>query len=148
MRALERFLDDVYGPGDLFNDEVMPRTVVTSSPHFHRVVAGLTPANGVRVHVSGIDLVRDGDGRFRVLEDNVRIPSGVSYVMTNRRALTSALPEVFADHRIRPVRSYPARLLAALRASARRAACRTRPSSCSPRASTTPPISSTPSLPG
>jgi uncharacterized circularly permuted ATP-grasp superfamily protein/uncharacterized alpha-E superfamily protein len=118
VRALERFLDDVYGPGDLFNDEVMPRTVVTSSPHFHRVVAGLTPANGVRVHVSGIDLVRDGDGRFRVLEDNVRIPSGVSYVMTNRRALTSALPEVFADHRIRPVRSYPARLLAALRASA------------------------------
>jgi uncharacterized circularly permuted ATP-grasp superfamily protein len=118
VRALERFLDDVYGPGDLFNDEVMPRTVVTSSPHFHRVVAGLTPANGVRVHVSGIDLVRDGDGRFRVLEDNVRIPSGVSYVMTNRRALTSALPEVFADHRIRPVRSYPAHLLAALRASA------------------------------
>ena len=55
---------------------------------------------GVRVHVSGIDLVRDGDGRFRVLEDNVRIPSGVSYVMTNRRALTSALPEVFAHHRI------------------------------------------------
>ena len=118
VRALERFLDDVYGPGDLFADGVMPRTVVTSSPHFHRVVAGLTPANGVRVHVSGIDLVRDGDGRFRVLEDNVRIPSGVSYVMTNRRALTSALPEVFADHRIRPVRSYPAHLLAALRASA------------------------------
>ncbi len=118
VRALERFLDDVYGPGDLFADGVMPRTVVTSSPHFHRVVAGLSPANGVRVHVSGIDLVRDGDGRFRVLEDNVRIPSGVSYVMTNRRALASALPEVFADHRIRPVRSYPAHLLAALRASA------------------------------
>ena len=118
VRALERFLDDVYGPGDLFGDGVMPRTVVTSSPHFHRVVAGLTPPSGVRVHVSGIDLVRDGAGQFRVLEDNVRIPSGVSYVITNRRALTSALPEVFAHHRVRPVRDYPFRLLAALRACA------------------------------
>jgi uncharacterized circularly permuted ATP-grasp superfamily protein len=118
VRALERFLDDVYGPGDLFADGVIPRRVVTSSPHFLRVVAGLAPPGGVRIHVSGIDLVRDADGRFRVLEDNVRIPSGVSYVMTNRRALTSALPEVFAHYRIRPVRSYPYRLLAALRASA------------------------------
>ena len=118
VRALERFLDDVYGPGDLFNDGVMPRTVVTSSPHFHRVVSGLAPPGGVRVHVSGIDLVRDATGQFRVLEDNVRIPSGVSYVMTNRRALTSALPEVFAQHRVRPVRDYPHRLLAALRACA------------------------------
>jgi len=116
--ALERFLDDVYGPGQCFNDGVLPRRVVTTSPHFHRVVAGLKPPGGVRVHVSGIDLVRDCDGRFRVLEDNVRIPSGVSYVMTNRRMLTSALPEVFADHRIRPVRNYPHRLLAALRACA------------------------------
>jgi len=118
VRALERFLDDVYGPGDLFNDGVMPRTVVTSSPHFHRVVAGLAPPSGVRVHVSGIDLVRDAAGQFRVLEDNVRVPSGVSYVITNRRALTSALPEVFAHHRVRPVRDYPYRLLAALRACA------------------------------
>lgn len=118
VRALERFLDDVYGPGDVFQAGVVPRTVITSSPHFLRVVAGLLPPNGVRVHVAGIDLIRDGEGTFRVLEDNVRIPSGVSYVITNRRALTSALPEVFADHRIRPVRNYPAHLLAALRASA------------------------------
>jgi len=118
VRALERFLDDVYGPGQCFADGVLPRRVVVTSPHFHRVVAGLNPPGGVRVHVSGIDLVRDAEGRFRVLEDNVRIPSGVSYVMTNRRVLTSAIPEVFADHRIRPVRQYPHRLLAALRACA------------------------------
>lgn len=118
VRALERFLDDVYGPGDAFAAGVIPRSVVTTSPHFHRVVAGLTPPNGVRIHVAGIDLVRDGAGTFRVLEDNVRVPSGVSYVMSNRRALSSALPEVFADHQIRPVRSYPAHLLAALRAAA------------------------------
>ncbi len=120
--ALERFLDDVYGPARCLSDGVLPRGVVVTSPHFHRVVAGLTPPNGVRVHVAGIDLVRDADGAFRVLEDNVRVPSGVSYVMTNRRAMSSALPEAFADHHIEPVGSYPSRLLAALRAAAPRGA--------------------------
>ena len=67
---------------------------------------------------SGIDLIRDASGSFRVLEDNVRVPSGVSYVMTNRRAISAALSEAFAGHRIRPVGAYPRRLLNALRASA------------------------------
>jgi uncharacterized circularly permuted ATP-grasp superfamily protein len=97
---------------------VIPRAVVTSSPHFHRVVAGFTPPNGVRVHVAGVDLVRDGAGTFRVLEDNVRVPSGVSYVMTNRRAISTVFPEVFGDYRIEPVSDYPRRLLAALMAAA------------------------------
>ena len=130
MLALEAFLADVYGAGELFADGVVPRATVMTSPHFHRVVAGLEPANGVRVHVAGVDLIRDGNGDFRVLEDNVRVPSGVSYVMTNRRALSAALPEVFADHRIRPV-------VAVLRSSCsprcarrRRPASTTRPSSC------------------
>jgi len=115
VRALEAFLADVYGPGEVFDDGVIPRAVVVTSPHFHRVVAGLEPPNGVRIHVAGVDLIRDADGEFRVLEDNVRVPSGVSYVMTNRRALSAALPEVFADHRIRPVVQYSRALLAALR---------------------------------
>ena len=118
VRTLEAFLDDVYGAGAAFSDGVMPRSVVTSSPHFHRVVAGITPPNGVRVHVSGIDLVRDGSGTFRVLEDNARIPSGVSYVLTNRRSSSTALPEVLTSHRIQPVDDYPQKLLAALKASA------------------------------
>lgn len=118
VRALERFLDDVYGKGAVFDDGIMPRQVVLSSPHFHRVVHGLKPPGGVRVHVAGIDLIRDNAGAFRVLEDNVRVPSGVSYVMTNRRAMSTALPEVFHDHRIRPVSRYPRQLLAALRATA------------------------------
>jgi uncharacterized circularly permuted ATP-grasp superfamily protein len=116
--ALEKFLADAYGPGELFADGVVPRDTVVTSPHYHRVVAGLEPANGVRVHVAGVDLIRDGNGDFRVLEDNVRVPSGVSYVMTNRRALSAALPEVFADHRIRPVSHYSQHLLAALRKAA------------------------------
>ena len=118
VRTLEAFLDDVYGAGAAFSDGVMPRSVVTSSPHFHRVVAGISPPNGVRVHVSGIDLVRDGSGTFRVLEDNARIPSGVSYVLTNRRSSSTALPEVLTSHRIQPVDDYPQKLLAALKASA------------------------------
>jgi uncharacterized circularly permuted ATP-grasp superfamily protein len=72
----------------------------------------------VRVHVSGIDLVRGEDGQFRVLEDNVRVPSGVSYVMENRRAVAQVFPEAFAMQHIRPVSDYPQRLLAALRAAA------------------------------
>ncbi len=118
VKALEAFLADVYGAGHVFADGVIPRHVVTNSPHFHRVVAGLQPANGVRVHVAGIDLVRDAKGEFRVLEDNVRVPSGVSYVMTNRQAMSAALPEVFGKYRVKPVHEYSARLLAALKAAA------------------------------
>ncbi|WP_122263557.1 circularly permuted type 2 ATP-grasp protein [Ornithinimicrobium cerasi] len=118
VRALEEFLADVYGAMQIVTDRVLPRHVVTTSAHYHRVAFGIQPVNGVRIHVSGIDLVRDGDGVFRVLEDNVRIPSGVSYVLTNRRAMTATLPEVVGTHRIRPVAAYPARLLRALRAAA------------------------------
>ncbi len=118
VHALEQFLADVYGAGEAFTDGVIPRRVVTTSSHYCRESFGVEPPNGVRVHVSGIDLVRDQDGQFRVLEDNVRIPSGVSYVMTNRRAISTALPEAFAEHRVRPVTAYPQRLLAALRAAA------------------------------
>lgn len=118
VRALEAFLADVYGPMLAVRDGVVPARLITSSRHFHRSVQGIEPANGVRVHVSGIDLVRDTSGVVRVLEDNVRVPSGVSYVITNRRAMANALPEGFNNQRIRPVSGYPARLLAALRASA------------------------------
>lgn len=118
IKALDAFLDDVYTIGQCFTDGVIPRRVITSSPNFHRQAAGFRTPNGVRVHVSGVDLIRDAQGTFRVLEDNVRIPSGVSYVMTNRRAITSALPEAFSEYRVRPVRVYAERLLATLRAAA------------------------------
>ncbi|MCF2528943.1 circularly permuted type 2 ATP-grasp protein [Yinghuangia soli] len=118
IRALEAFLADVYGRGRVLEDGVVPRALVLSSPHFHRAAAGIEPPGGVRVHVGGIDLVRDEEGRFRVLEDNVRIPSGVSYVIENRRAGTRLFPGIFAEHRVRAVDAYPARLLASLRATA------------------------------
>jgi uncharacterized circularly permuted ATP-grasp superfamily protein len=118
VRALEAFLADVYGAGEVLADGVVPRRLVVTSAHFHREAAGIASANGVRIHVAGVDLIRDEQGGFRVLEDNVRTPSGVSYVMENRQAMARVLPEVFATTRIQPVDSYPAHLLAALRASA------------------------------
>jgi uncharacterized circularly permuted ATP-grasp superfamily protein len=118
VRALEAFLADVYGPAEILRDGVVPSHLVTSSAHFHRAAAGIVPPNGVRIHVAGIDLVRDEAGRFRVLEDNLRSPSGVSYVLENRRTMSRVFPDLFARERVRRVSSYPVRLLAALRAAA------------------------------
>jgi uncharacterized circularly permuted ATP-grasp superfamily protein len=118
VRALEAFLADVYGEGRAFRDGTLPRRLITSSQHFHRAAHGIEPGNGVRVHVAGIDLVRDAAGALRVLEDNLRTPSGVSYVLENRRTMARVLPDLFGGERVRRVSSYPARLLAALRAAA------------------------------
>ena len=117
VHALEAFLADVYGDAHILKDGIVPRRCVTTASHFHRPADGVQPPNGVRVHVAGVDLVR-GDGQFHVLEDNVRTPSGISYVIENRRAMARVFPELFASHRVRPVDSYPARLLEALRAAA------------------------------
>jgi uncharacterized circularly permuted ATP-grasp superfamily protein len=118
VRALECYLADVYGAAEITADGIVPRRLVLTSSHFHRAAAGIVPANGVRVHVSGIDLVRGADGRFRVLEDNLRTPSGISYVVENRRTMAQVFPELFSSHRVRPLGSYPTRLLEALRAAA------------------------------
>ncbi|WP_062993402.1 circularly permuted type 2 ATP-grasp protein [Nocardia anaemiae] len=118
VTALELFLADVYGEQNILRDGVIPRRLVTSCQHFHREAAGLVPPNGVRIHVAGIDLIRDERGDFRVLEDNLRSPSGVSYVMENRRTMARVFPDLFSSHRVRAVGDYPSHLLAALRASA------------------------------
>lgn len=118
VRVLEAFLSDVYGDQNAVRDGVVPAGLITSSAHFHRAAAGVTSANGVRIQVAGIDLIRDGAGEWRVLEDNVRVPSGVSYVISNRRVMAQTLPELFASMRVRPVGDYPHKLLEALRASA------------------------------
>ncbi len=118
VRALEAFLADVYGARAILADGVVPHRLVVTSPHFHRAAAGFQPPGGVRIHVAGIDLVRDKDGRFLVLEDNLRCPSGISYVVENRRAMTQIFPDLFRSHRVRPVAEYPNRLLDALRTTA------------------------------
>ena len=88
VKVLEAFLADIYGPKGAIRDGVIPASLVTSSSHFHRAASGIDPANGVRIQVSGIDLVRDEAGAWRVLEDNVRVPSGVSYVHSAGRRLS------------------------------------------------------------
>lgn len=118
VNALEAFLHDVYDRMEIVRDGVVPRSLITTSAHFHREVHGFSTPGNVRVHISGIDLVRDDAGTFRVLEDNVRVPSGVSYVLENRRAIAKGLPEAFSGAGIRPVEEYPRRLLSALRKTA------------------------------
>ncbi|CAM4468553.1 hypothetical protein MB901379_03313 [Mycobacterium basiliense] len=118
VKALEMYLDDIYGDQEILRDGVIPRRLVTSCEHFHREAVGIVPPNGVRIHVAGIDLIRDDRGDFRVLEDNLRSPSGVSYVIENRRTMARVFPNLFATHRVRPVDDYPAHLLRALRNSA------------------------------
>ena len=118
VRALEAFLDDVYGHQHCVRDGVLPAGLIASSQHFARQAAGIHAANGVRIQVAGIDLVRDEHGEMRVLEDNVRIPSGVSYVISNRRVMAQTLPELFLSMQVHPIGDYTHRLLAALRAAA------------------------------
>lgn len=118
VKVLEAFLADVYGDGRAFDDGVVPWRLIFTSDKFRREVAGFAPPNGVRVHIAGIDLIRDEQGKFRVLEDNVRVPSGVSYVLENRLAMTRIFPALFAEQRIHQVDEYPSRLLGALRAAA------------------------------
>lgn len=118
VNVLERFLDDVYGDQAAVRDGVIPAKLISTSNHFHRQAVGIRSANGVRIHVAGIDLIRDHLGEWRVLEDNVRVPSGVSYVISNRRVMAQTLPELFVEMSVRPVGDYPQKLLQALQASA------------------------------
>ena len=115
VTALNRFLDDLYvGDMQIVNDGVVPRWLVLSSEGFTREAFGVPVPLGARCLVAGIDVIRDGDGVYRVLEDNLRSPSGISYVIENRAALTRVLPQLFAGERVRRVDGYGRKLLAAL----------------------------------
>jgi uncharacterized circularly permuted ATP-grasp superfamily protein len=118
VRALEAFLADVYGAANVVRDGVVPRSLLSTSAGYCRPAHGIAPAKGVRIHVAGIDLVRDQAGVLRVLEDNLRVPSGMSYVVENRRTMARVFPGLFLEQEVRPVASYPIRLLEALRRSA------------------------------
>ena len=119
VQALNSFLDDLYtGEQAILNDGVIPRWLVASSSGYLPEVHGIEVMPGARCVVSGIDLVRDGEGVYRVLEDNLRVPSGISYVLENRVAMTRVLPTAFSRYRIRPVGHYGASLLRSLRALA------------------------------
>ena len=115
VTALNRFLDDLYvGERAAVHDGIVPWWLLASSDGFAREAFGISVPLGARCLVAGIDLVRDGDGTYRVLEDNLRNPSGISYVVENRVAMTRLLPNVFADTPVRPVDHYGRSLLGSL----------------------------------
>ena len=118
VRALEAFLADVYGPQRILSERRIPAELVLGSKGYLPALRGIAPPGGVRVHVAGIDLVRDPAGVFRVLEDNLRCPSGVSYVLENRLLSKRILPEALDRVRVRRVEQYPERLARALRSVA------------------------------
>jgi uncharacterized circularly permuted ATP-grasp superfamily protein len=118
IRALNHFVDDIYHAREIVREGLVPWRLIAGCPHFARAVHGIRPPGGVYCHVAGCDLVRDSDGAWRVIEDNVRIPSGISYVLENRAAMARLVPELFASYRVRPVDHYPQLLLRALRSVA------------------------------
>jgi uncharacterized circularly permuted ATP-grasp superfamily protein len=120
LRALNAFLWDIYHEQHCLRDEVIPRWVVYTGRHFQRPMIGLDPPLGVYTHVGGIDLIRDREGTFRVLEDNVRVPSGVSYLLQNRQVMMRLFPELFRGVRVRSVDHYADRLRDTLRSVAPR----------------------------
>src|ERR1043166_7125792 len=110
IRALNLFLDDLYHEQKIIKDGIVPLEVIASSQGFRQQCVGMRPPRGIWCHITGTDLVRHRDGQIYVLEDNLRSPSGVSYVLENRHLMKSLFPEVFAASRIRPVSNYPIRL--------------------------------------
>jgi uncharacterized circularly permuted ATP-grasp superfamily protein len=114
IEALNLFIDDVYHKQRILNDGVVPRELIYSSKSFREQCIGLNPPKGIWCHVTGTDLIRDKDGDFYVLEDNLRCPSGVSYVLENRQVLKRTFPQVFESIGVRPVEEYPNKLLETL----------------------------------
>jgi uncharacterized circularly permuted ATP-grasp superfamily protein len=113
-RALNLFIDDVYHARRIVSDRIIPAEIVDSATSYLPGCRGLDPPRGVWCHVNGTDLVRDGDESYYVLEDNLRCPSGVSYVLQNRQVMKRTFPRVFEASRVRPVDRYPSELLRVL----------------------------------
>jgi uncharacterized circularly permuted ATP-grasp superfamily protein len=115
VTALNAFLADIYSIKAIVRDRVIPNELVVTGRHFTRQATGLNVPQGVWTHVSGVDLIKDDSGKWLVLEDNCRTPSGVSYVLENRASMVRGFPELFFNHRVRPVDHYPQALLDVLR---------------------------------
>jgi uncharacterized circularly permuted ATP-grasp superfamily protein len=114
LTALNEFLSDIHGDQKVIKDGIIPEYLIQTCPELRAACMGLSPPRGIWCHISGTDLVRDNRGEFLVLEDNVRCPSGVSYVLENRNILKRTFPRIFEQMSIRPVDDYPMRLLSML----------------------------------
>ena len=112
LAALNCFIDDIYNQQKILKDKIVPAELILNSGNFRKQCLGMKPKHKVWAHICGTDLIKGENGQFFVLEDNLRVPSGVSYMVENRRVTKRTFPELFADnYKIRPVAGYPAELL-------------------------------------
>ncbi|MGO4884111.1 MAG: circularly permuted type 2 ATP-grasp protein [Bryobacteraceae bacterium] len=118
IHALNEFIDDIYHEQKILKDGVIPAEIIRSATFYRPQCIGINPPRRVWCHITGTDLVRHGDGEIYVLEDNLRVPSGVSYVLENRDLMKRTFPQVFEGLRIRPVDQYPSKLLETLQSIA------------------------------
>jgi uncharacterized circularly permuted ATP-grasp superfamily protein len=107
LKALNFFLKDVYSDQEILNDKVVPAELISSCPQYTREVHGIKVAHDIFVHIAGIDLIRGADGLFYVLEDNLRTPSGVSYMLENREVTKRLFPDLLSNNKVRMVSNYP-----------------------------------------
>ncbi|QEP44564.1 circularly permuted type 2 ATP-grasp protein [Ectothiorhodospiraceae bacterium BW-2] len=110
VRALNHFIDDLYHQQQIVNEGIVPRHILDSSSNFRPECVGVSPPGHIWAHICGSDLVRDDQGKVYVLEDNLRVPSGVSYMLENRHLMKRTFPELFEQHTILPVDDYPSQL--------------------------------------
>ena len=121
ITALNLFLQDIYNEQKILKDGIIPREIIESSKGFLPECIGLTPPKKVWIHITGTDLIRDNKGVFTVLEDNLRCPSGVSYMLENRELSKQTFPDVLSQSNVRSISEYPAKLLEVLRYTSGRA---------------------------
>ncbi|WP_022850871.1 circularly permuted type 2 ATP-grasp protein [Limisalsivibrio acetivorans] len=110
LRALNMFIQDIYNERNILKEGIVPEDIILSSRDYREQCIGITPAHGAWANICGSDLVRDGSGKLYVLEDNLRVPSGVSYMLENRKVTKRVFPELFRSMEIVPVDDYPAQL--------------------------------------
>lgn len=107
LKALNKFLKDIYNEQQILKDGIIPANLISSCPHYLREVHGIEVPHDIYVHISGIDLIRGDDGKFYILEDNLRTPSGVSYMLENREVTKRIFPDMFAANNVRIINNYP-----------------------------------------
>ncbi|TAD87513.1 MAG: circularly permuted type 2 ATP-grasp protein, partial [Bacteroidetes bacterium] len=107
LKALNLFLKDVYNEQQIIKDGIIPASLIATCPHFLREAVGIKVPHDIYVHISGIDLIRGADGVFYILEDNLRTPSGVSYMLENREVTKRIFPEMLAANKVQPISRYP-----------------------------------------
>jgi uncharacterized circularly permuted ATP-grasp superfamily protein len=117
VRAINSFLFDIYHQQEIIKANIIPHGLINQNDAFLPEMIGFTPPNGIYTHIAGIDLVRTSEKEFLVLEDNVRTPSGVSYMIENRETMYNMFPELFSKIKVRSVTEYPSELIKALKAS-------------------------------